>query len=75
LLGRLDLPRLLALLAHLPPGTWELMVHPGYIDQQDPFGGPPRETELRALTAPEAAQQIAQQGIELITFADLKCAC
>lgn len=75
LLGRLDLSRLRALLGNLPPGTWELMVHPGYIDQHDPFGGPPREIELRALTAPEAAQEIKQRGIELITFADLSCAC
>lgn len=75
LLGHLDRPRLLERLAHLPPGTWELMVHPGYIDPQDPFGGPPRETELRALTAPEAAQEIERRGIELITFADLQCDC
>lgn len=75
LLGRLDQPRLLELLAQLPPGTWELMVHPGYIDGQDPFGGPARETELRALTAPETAQAIERLGIELITFADLTCGC
>lgn len=75
LLGRLDQPRLLELLAQLPPGTWELMVHPGYIDVQDPFGGPARETELRALTAPETAQAIERLGIELITFADLTCGC
>ena len=75
LLGRLDGPRLLERLATLPPGTWELMVHPGYIDQQDAFGGPARETELRALTAPEAAREIKRRGIELITFADLRCDC
>lgn len=75
LLGRLDGPRLVERLATLPPGTWELMVHPGYIDPQDPFGGPARETELRALTAPKAAREIKQRGIELITFADLRCGC
>lgn len=75
LLGRLNRPRLLQRLANLPPGTWELMVHPGYIDPQDPFGGPARETELRALTASEAAQEIEQRGIELISFADLRCDC
>lgn len=75
LLGRFDLDRLLALLASLPAGLWELMVHPGYIDPDDPFGGPDRETELRALTAPEAAQQIEDLGIELITFGDLPCTC
>lgn len=75
LLGRLDLDRLLALLSSLPAGIWELMVHPGYIDPDDPFGGPDRETELRALTAPEAAQQIEALGIELITFGDLPCTC
>lgn len=75
LLGRLDLERLLATLRSLQPGTWELMVHPGYIDADDPFGGPARETELRALTAPEAATEIEGLGIELIAFADLPCAC
>lgn len=75
LLGRLDLERLLALFSSLRPGCWELMVHPGYIDPDDPFGGPARETELRALTAPETAQAITRLGIELITFADLPCGC
>lgn len=75
LLDRLDLPRLLTLLDQLPAGTWELMVHPGYADPGDPFGGPAREIELRALTAPESAQAIEARGIELIGFAELACAC
>ncbi len=75
LLNRLDLPRLLALLERLPPGTWELMVHPGYLDRNDPFGGPAREIELAALTSPEAKAAIQRRGIQLITFAALPCAC
>jgi predicted glycoside hydrolase/deacetylase ChbG (UPF0249 family) len=56
------------------PGTTELMVHPGYVDdtlrEQDGYLAP-REAEVRALTSPEVREMIAARGITLSTFADV----
>jgi predicted glycoside hydrolase/deacetylase ChbG (UPF0249 family) len=30
--GTLDVPDVLRLFTHMPPGTWELVCHPGYVD-------------------------------------------
>jgi chitin disaccharide deacetylase len=74
LLNRLDGVDLLSTLENLPPGIWELMVHPGYSDSGNPFSGPERERELAALTSPAAGERIRRRGIHLITFGDLRCA-
>jgi predicted glycoside hydrolase/deacetylase ChbG (UPF0249 family) len=62
---------LLALLAALPPGTTELMVHPGYDSPElaaiDPYRAP-REREVRALTSPSVKERIRELGVELTWF-------
>ena len=75
LLNGLDQGSLAAQLAAIPPGTWELMTHPGYPDPHDPFGGPERETELAALTAPAIRQLVAVRRIHLTSFGECACAC
>jgi predicted glycoside hydrolase/deacetylase ChbG (UPF0249 family) len=73
-LGRLDEESLLGLLAGLPEGTWELMVHPGHRDPADPFGGIERERERAALTSPATRALTAGRGILPTTFGELACA-
>lgn len=75
LLNRLDTATLADTLARIPAGTWELMTHPGYGDPNDSFGGPERESELAALTAPAIRRLIDERGIELTSFGACACAC
>jgi predicted glycoside hydrolase/deacetylase ChbG (UPF0249 family) len=75
LLDRLDETALMQTIAAMPTGTWELMTHPGNADPADPFGGPQRETELHALTAPAVRQLLVDRGIELTTFGSCACGC
>lgn len=70
-LNRLDESSLLQIIGQIPPGNWELMVHPGYADRENPFGGHPREIELQALLSPRVHMRIAQCGIRLIHFGEL----
>lgn len=74
LLNRLDTASLLATLARIPAGTWELMTHPGYCDPADPFGGVEREAELAALTAPAVRRLLEARGIRLTSFGACACA-
>jgi hopanoid biosynthesis associated protein HpnK len=68
--GTLDTPTLNALLSAMPDGVWELVTHPGYLD--DALAGPgtrliaSREVELRALES-----QKFSAGMELIHFGHL----
>lgn len=59
------------LIARLPAGTTELMVHPGYDSPElaalDAYRAP-RERELRALTSPELRDRIEALGVELTQF-------
>jgi chitin disaccharide deacetylase len=59
------------LIASLPSGTTELMVHPGYDSPElaaiDGYRAP-RERELRALTSPELRGRIEAMGVELTRF-------
>jgi chitin disaccharide deacetylase len=73
-LDRLDEAMLADILKLLPPGTWELMVHPGYEDSGSTFSGPQREMELSALTAPAIGDLLRRRNIRLIRFGDLPCA-
>jgi chitin disaccharide deacetylase len=64
---------LLEILPQLPPGTTELMCHPGYAS--DPMPDPytsERDCELAALTDPQVREIIAREGIELVTFSSLQ---
>jgi len=62
---------MLALVAALPEGTTELMVHPGYDSPElaalDPYRAP-RERELRALTSPRLRERIRERGVALVSF-------
>ncbi|MHB8709421.1 MAG: carbohydrate deacetylase [Desulfuromonadales bacterium] len=75
LLNRLTETSLARTLALIPEGTWELMTHPGHRDAGDPFGGPEREAERAAVTAPSIRQLIVERDIELTSFGACACAC
>ncbi|HEY3837148.1 MAG TPA: ChbG/HpnK family deacetylase [Bryobacteraceae bacterium] len=75
LTGFLDEPKLLRLLAELPDGTTELMVHPGFC--RDQLRASPtrlkesREIELNALTSPAVAAKLNERDIRLDNFRNL----
>lgn len=71
LLNRLSPHNLLEVLDRLSPGNWELMVHPGDLDPHNPFSGPQRRDECRALCHPRIIGRIQERGISLINFGDL----
>jgi predicted glycoside hydrolase/deacetylase ChbG (UPF0249 family) len=62
---------LLMVIAGLPSGTTELMVHPGYDSPQlaaiDRYRLP-REREVRALTSPVLRERLRERGVQLTTF-------
>lgn len=68
--GTLDSTAVSSLLPHIPPGTWELVTHPGYNDSDLARARTrllaSRETERSAL---ESLKRF--QDIELISYADL----
>jgi len=72
LMGSKTLERDLAtLVAALPTGTTELMMHPGYDSNElaalDPYRAP-REREVRALTSPALRVLLQELGMELTHF-------
>ena len=73
--GALDDQLFAAIVGSLPEGTWELVCHPGYCDQDlqkvKTRLRESREQELRVLTSAAARQAIAAAGVELISYADL----
>jgi len=57
----------------LPPGTSELMCHPGYPAPGGPaFSSAARESELRALTSPAVRAAVEGRQIRLISFNDMR---
>ena len=66
--------QLAAVLDRLPPGTTEMMVHPGYVDSGlravDGYTWQ-RELELAALISAPVRQRLSRGDIGLATFADL----
>ena len=72
--SRSFLARLLMVLDRLPPGTTELMVHPGYADTDlaawDGYTAP-RARELAALTRPEVRERFRGGRFRLIHFGAL----
>jgi predicted glycoside hydrolase/deacetylase ChbG (UPF0249 family) len=74
LLDRIDENNLSKLLSNLNPGSWELMVHPGYFDPLNAFAGRKRELELTALTSSKILKLVQQCQIRLINFSELRCA-
>lgn len=66
--------RLARALDTLEPGTTELMVHPGHVDEslaaQDTYTAP-REIELAELLSTRVRERLSRGDIELVTFASL----
>jgi chitin disaccharide deacetylase len=65
----------LRILSHfLPNGTFEIMCHPGYVDEvfakQSGYAYQ-RQTELEILTDPAMRKEVERRGIQLICFAQL----
>jgi chitin disaccharide deacetylase len=73
--GALDEKLFRAIAAIIPEGTWEFVCHPGYNDDDLESANTrlrkSRETELQVLTLPETRQLLLEQGIDLISYADL----
>lgn len=73
--GMLNQKTLSAILMALPEGTWELVCHPGYSDDDLRAAGTrllkSREVELETLTSPETKRLLDRQNIQLVSYADL----
>ena len=74
--GTLDETLFKAIAQSIPAGTWEFVCHPGYNDADLQAAKTrlreSRETELRALTLPAAREVLEQQGIQLISYHELR---
>jgi hopanoid biosynthesis associated protein HpnK len=74
--GALDERLFAAIVGSLPEGTWELVCHPGYCDDElrsvRTRLRESREQELRVLTSAAARRAIEAAGVELISYADLQ---
>jgi predicted glycoside hydrolase/deacetylase ChbG (UPF0249 family) len=68
------LMRLRSTIPTLLPGVTELMCHPGYFDDAIAYSryGPQRDVERQSLCAPEVADMVRQQGVQLVTYAALQ---
>lgn len=70
--GSWSLGVLRKLIERLPEGTWELLCHPGYNDND--LAGirtslrAAREVELNLLTSPELRELLSRNGVELISY-------
>ncbi|HEY6348765.1 MAG TPA: ChbG/HpnK family deacetylase [Candidatus Angelobacter sp.] len=77
--GKLNQALLLRTIQALPEGTWEMVCHPGYMDQDLAAAGTrllaSRQVELEALTSAETRNALARRGVELISYADLGIGC
>jgi chitin disaccharide deacetylase len=73
--GMLNQKTLSAIITALPEGTWELVCHPGYADDDLRAAGTrllkSREIELEALTSTETKSLLERQNIQLISYAEL----
>ena len=74
--GSLDEQLFAAIVGSLPEGTWELVCHPGYCDDDLRRARTrlreSREQELRVLTSATARRAIEAAGVGLISYADLE---
>jgi len=73
--GVLDETLFRAIAEDMPEGTWEFVCHPGYNDAELRAAKTrlrqSRETELHALTLPQAREALHRNGIALISYRDL----
>ena len=68
------LEELLVILNQVTEGTYEIMCHPGYVDEafaKESTYNFQRERELKILTDPAIKQAVEAHGIELTTFGSL----
>jgi hopanoid biosynthesis associated protein HpnK len=74
--GALDETLFRAIARSIPEGTWEFVCHPGYDDADLQAARTrlrqSREEELRVLTLPAARSVLSQEGIDLISYHDMK---
>ena len=74
--GSLDEQLLAAIVGSLPEGTWELVCHPGYCDEElrqvKTRLRESRAQELRVLTSAAARRAVEAARVELISYADLE---
>jgi hopanoid biosynthesis associated protein HpnK len=74
--GALDQQLFAAIVGSLPEGTWELVCHPGYCDEElrsvRTRLRESREQELHVLTSEAARRAIETAGVKLISYADLQ---
>ena len=56
---------------NLPPGTTELMCHPGYESDTNSFSNLDRKKELLYLTGTEIISEIKKNNINLISFSEI----
>jgi chitin disaccharide deacetylase len=74
--GTLDEKLFHAIARSIPEGTWEFVCHPGYNDADLQVARTrlraSRETEFRVLTSPAARTILAEAGVELISYRDLR---
>jgi hopanoid biosynthesis associated protein HpnK len=68
--GGMTQARLCGLIAHLPPGTSELYLHPATTSYPGCAPGYRYREELEALTAPEVAAACRERAVELGSFGD-----
>ncbi len=73
LVGNAALKNMRHIIARLPEGTTELMVHPGSMTNfGTPFDlDPQRQTEMRMLTEPSIRQALKEKEVTLCSYADL----
>ncbi len=73
--GKFGTPELAALIRRLPAGTTEFMCHPGRCGAELRAARTrlkeSRETELRALTAPETRRALEEAGVQLVNYREL----
>ena len=74
--GALDEKLFAAIVGSLPEGTWELVCHPGYCDEElrsvRTRLRESREQELHVLTSAAVRQAIQAAGVQLISYAELE---
>jgi len=73
--GSLDAPSFRRIVEHMPAGTWELVCHPGYDDEELRASGTrllqSRARELALLNSPQARELLVRHNVDLISYRDL----
>jgi len=74
--GALDETLFQAIAQSIPDGTWEFVCHPGYNDAELATAKTrlrkSRELELGVLTMPQARQLLEKNGVQLISYRELR---